>query len=180
MNNSGLFVPVFPYQLFRSCLFCLCFFISDFSRMSFLSLFSHISFSAAVFVPVLPVSFFRICFLFRRIPVRRGYCIAAIKPYFSAMTSCSQICMNKLRAAPLLRALANVRKTGYASISVFAAACSLFIHNSFKVNLRCAIISKWKKQEILSQYEAGVTIYGGAASAAHPSRPWLKDRMASP
>jgi hypothetical protein len=25
-------------------------------------------------------------------------------------------------------ALANVRKTGYASISVFAAACSLFIH----------------------------------------------------
>ena len=76
--------------------------------------------------------------------------------YFSAMTSCSQTCMNKLRAAPLLRALAslhtfaprpasgafrafallcahvwalaNVRKTGYASISVFAAACSLFIH----------------------------------------------------
>ena len=64
--------------------------------------------------------------------------------------------MNKPRAAPLLRALAslhtfaprpaagafhafallcahvwalaNVRKTGYASISVFAAACSLFIH----------------------------------------------------
>ena len=27
--------------------------------------------------------------------------------YFSAMTSCSQTCMNKLRAAPLLRALAN-------------------------------------------------------------------------
>ena len=90
--------------------------------------------------------------------------------YFSAMTSCSQTCMNKLRAAPLLRALtnhvvvcyrpthshpaplqarsaplrcydglrsntllivwalANVRKTGYARISVFAAACSLFIH----------------------------------------------------
>ena len=29
---------------------------------------------------------------------------------------------------------------------------------------------KMKKQEILSQYEAGVTIYGGAASAAHPGK----------
>ena len=72
-----------------------------------------------------------------------------------ATGECPQTCMNKPRAAPLLRALAslhtfaprpaagafhafallcahvwalaNVRKTGYASISVFAAACSLFI-----------------------------------------------------
>ena len=72
------------------------------------------------------------------------------------MGGCPQTCMNKLRAAsrvprsriaPHIRtpprfgrpgglallcthvwALANVRKTGYASISVFAAACSLFIH----------------------------------------------------
>ena len=78
-----------------------------------------------------------------------------------AMGGCPQTCMIKLRAAsrvprshsaPHIRitglfahssqkslhahvwALANVRKTGYASISVFAAACSLFNHTPFGHN----------------------------------------------
>ncbi|MBR3188697.1 MAG: hypothetical protein IKF59_11755, partial [Lachnospiraceae bacterium] len=38
-------------------------------------------------------------------------------------------------------ALANVRKTGYASISVFAAACSLFIHTSVHAGRSPALLA---------------------------------------